>query len=197
MQEWEIHTVVYRINSTLNQSVTVVIEQPALPQHELYETPAPSEQAQGMARWAVPCGTNVETIFTVRYRRMLSRRESVQSFSMRQLQEFLRQRFLDDATYKGLEGVLAIYNDIQQHQERLRQLAQERDQIYKRQQQTQGSLGPLGRDGEEGKLRARYVAQLNELENRLNAITAEESRINTEIQKLDQQASTRLAALSR
>jgi hypothetical protein len=197
IQEWETQSVVYRILSTLRTSVDLTIEQPVPAHYTLYETLAPAEQAQGVARWSVACAPGAETSFTVRYRRMISRREQVRAYALNQLQEFVRQRFLDDATYKGLSDILATYNEIDQRQMRLRQIEQERNQIYKRQQQTQNSLGPLGRDGEEGKLRARYVVQLNELENGLNTLTNEENRINTEIRTLEQQVTTKLANLSR
>jgi hypothetical protein len=196
IQEWETQSVVYRILSTLRVSVDLTIEQPVPAHYTLYETLAPAEQAQGVARWSVACAPGAETSFTVRYRRMISRREQVRAYALNQLQEFVRQRFLDDATYKGLADILAIYNEIDQRQMRLRQIEQERNQIYKRQQQTQNSLGPLGRDGEEGKLRARYVVQLNDLENGLNTLTNEENRINTEIRTLEQQVTTELANLS-
>ncbi len=197
IQEWETQSVVYTILSTLQAPVDLTIEQTVPAHYTLYETPTPAEQAQGMARWTVACAPGTETAFTVRYRRMISRREQVRAYSLNQLQEFVRQRFLDENTYKGLSEILATYNEIDQRQARLRQIEQERNQLYKRQQQTQGSLGPLGRDGEEGKLRARYVAQLNELENTLNALTNEENRLNAEIRTLEQQVNNKLLGLSR
>lgn len=197
IQEWETQSVVYRILNTRAEPIDLTIEQPVPAHHALYETPDPAEQAQGMARWIVACAPGSETVFIVRYRRMTSRREQVRAYNMNQLQEFLRQHFLDETTYKGLSDILSTYSEIDQRQSRLRQIEQERNQLYKRQQQTQGSLGPLGRDGEEGKLRARYVGQLNELENALNQLTTEEIRLTSEIRQLEQQVTNRLLGLSR
>jgi uncharacterized small protein (DUF1192 family) len=71
-----------------------------------------------------------------------------------------------------------------------------RQAIYKQQQQIQGSLGPLGREGEEGALRSRYVATLGELENRLAALGSEEPRLSAENARLEQEANKQLAALA-
>jgi septal ring factor EnvC (AmiA/AmiB activator) len=175
----------------------VIVEQREPSGYEVFESQEPAERAQGLARWAVTCAPAAETTFRVKHRRMVSRREQVRSFNLKQLQEFLRGRFLDEPTYKALAQVLQIYATIAQHQARLRQIEQERQQIYKRQQQTQGSLGPLARDGEEGKLRSRYVQQLNDLENQLNRLTHEESGLQAEIARLEQEAAGQIARLSK
>ena len=56
--------------------------------------------------------------------------------------------------------------------QKLRGYERERKAAYKQQQQIQGSLAPLAREGEEGALRTRYVATLGGLEDRLAALEA-------------------------
>jgi hypothetical protein len=197
VEEWDVQSVTYLIQNTLVRPADLTIEQAEWSGYELFETAATTERAQGLARWKVTCAPGVETRHVVQYRQLTRRHEQVRSFSVRQLREYLQQKFLDDATFRGLEAVLAIYDEIAQKQQRQQQIEQERNQIYKRQQQTQGSLGPLGRDGEEGKLRGRYVQQLNDLENQLNALTAEEKRLSGEIERLEQQAASKIAALAK
>jgi hypothetical protein len=196
IQEWQVQLLTYRIQSTLDQPVSIVVEQPVPAGHELFETAAPREQAQGLARWEVACAPQTETLFTVRYRRMNSRREQVRGLTKTRLREYLRQKFLDEPTLRGLEDVLAVYAEIEQKQQRLSQIENERNQIYRRQQQIQASLGPIGRDGEEGRLRARYVQQLGEIENQLNAFSQEERNIQAEIEKLEQRALGKLRDLT-
>ena len=65
------------------------------------------------------------------------------------------------------------------------------------QQQIQGSLGPLGREGEEGALRSRYVATLGGLEDRLAKLAEEEQRLKDEIAQMEGEATQRLAALTK
>jgi hypothetical protein len=125
-----------------------------------------------------------------------SRWERVRGVTPTQLRGFLKNRYLDEATYAALAGVLELYGQIEAHGKRLQEIERERNAIYKQQQQIQGSLGPLGREGEEGALRARYVATLGELEDRLAALTGEEQRLNTENARLEQEANKRLTALA-
>jgi seryl-tRNA synthetase len=128
---------------------------------------------------------------------MNSRREQVRGFTKTRLRDYLQQKFLDEPTLRGLEDVLTVYAEIEQKQRRISQIETERNQIYRRQQQIQNSLGPIGRDGEEGRLRARYVQQLGEIENQLNAFSQEERNIQTEIEKLEQRALGKLRELTK
>ncbi len=197
LQEWNVVGLIYKIQSSLTEAVNVVIEAPEPPEYELFDTPTPTERAQQMSRWSVSCAPGSETVFSVRWRYMTSRREQIRGVGDSQLQDYLRNRFLDQATFNKLQDVLAQYRLISERQQRLQQIQTERQEIYQRQQQTQGSLGPLGREGDEGKLRGRYVALLEELENRLAALTNEERGIQTEIQAIEKRARDMLAVLSR
>jgi hypothetical protein len=196
-QEWDVHHTLYRIHSTLADAVDVMVEQ-ALPQgYTLVKTAAPAEQSQGMARWPVACPPGVETTFTTHQRTETTRWERVRGVTPQQLSEFLKNRYLDKATFKALSGVLEIYSQIEAHGQRLQEIERERNAIYRQQQQIQGSLGPLGREGEEGALRSRYVATLGELEDRLAALGSEEQRLSAENTRLEQEANTQLAALAK
>jgi uncharacterized small protein (DUF1192 family) len=132
----------------------------------------------------------------VRQRAKTSRREQVRGLSGTQLRDYLRGRFLDETTFRALAGVLQLYAQVSQAQQRLRQIEQGRQRIFQRQQQTQQSLTPLGREGDEGALRNRYVTLLGELENQLGALTEEEARLQAEITQLEAAASQVLAGLS-
>jgi hypothetical protein len=195
-QEWDVRHTRYRIHSTLPAAAEVTIEQALLQGYELTETDAPAEQAQGQARWPIACPPGAETSFVVHQRQETSRWERVRGVTSKQLRDFFKRRYLDEATYAALSGVLEIYGQIEAHNKRLAEIEQERSAIYRQQQQIQASLGPLGREGEEGALRSRYVATLGELEDRLAALTSEQQRLVAENERLEQEANARLAALA-
>jgi uncharacterized small protein (DUF1192 family) len=195
-QEWDVRHTRYHIHSTLPVGAELMIEQALLPNYELTETAAPAEQAQGLARWPVTCSPGAETTFVVHQRMETTRWERVRGVTPNQLNEFLKNRYLDKATFKALAGGLEIYGQIEAHNKRLQEIERERNATYKQQQQIQGSLGPLGREGEEGALRSRYVATLGELEDRLAALAAEQQRLVAENERLEQESNTRLAALA-
>lgn len=197
IQEWDVQEVQYHIHSTLRIPAEVLVEQAMLNGYELTETATPIEHVQGMARWSVICPPGAETAFTVKQRRELSRRERVRNLAAPQLREFLRRRYLDEATYQALEEVLAIYGQIAAHGRRIEEITKGRQGEYEQQRQIQGSLAPLGREGEEGALRSRYVAALGAIEDRLAELSAEERRLKEEIAQLEQAAAAALARASK
>ena len=107
VQEWDIQITTYRIHSTLSAPAEVTIEQTIMPNYSIADTPAPVEQAQGLARWPVSCAPNAETVFAVRKRTETSRWEQLRGMPGQQLHEYLRGRYLDEKTYKALTEVLA------------------------------------------------------------------------------------------
>jgi hypothetical protein len=197
IEEWEVASTTYHLLSALDQAADVLIEQGFPSDYELTGTPEPRERAQGYGRWPVACAPRAETSFTIQMRRKTYRREEVRATTPERLREYLRNRYLDQATFDGLSAVLSQYAEIAQRQERLRAIEQERQRLYQRQQQTQGSLTPLGRDGEEGALRARYVTLLGELEDRLGALATEEQQLQQEIARMEAAAAQALAQLGK
>ncbi len=192
MQEYDIRHTTYHITSTLTNAVDVMIEHVPRDGYELTETMEPQERSAGFVRWNVNCTGGARTVFEVHERKEQHRQEKVRNYTARQFQDYFRNRFLDEATLRALEEVLALYMQVEESRKRLAELSHERDGIYKQQRQIQGNLSPLTRDGEEGALRKRYVAELNRMEDRLKAIENEENRLKQRQEALEQQA---LAAL--
>ena len=197
IEEHDLIITSYDLSSTLDQMVEVTVEHARASAYELAETSAPHEESAGFARWRVPCAPQARITFVVSERRLVSRHEQVRSLSGAQLRDYLADKLLDAATVKALEGILALYRQVDEAQGKLRQTEQEREAIYKQQRQIQGNLQPLGREGDEGALRQRYVATLGQLEDRLAALAAEERATNEQIARLEEQAARRLKRLTK
>lgn len=195
IQEYDLQHTTYHLTSTLTKPVDVVIEHMLLNGYELTDTRDPTEQSASFVRWSVTCEPRARTIFAVHERKLQSRHEQVKSLNGKQLQSYLRKKWLDSATVEALEEVLQLYRQIDEIRQRLQEGANERKAIYQQQTQTRGNLGPLGREGEEGALRKRYVDELNRLEDRLLALSTEEQQLKEQITSLEQQIKTKLAAL--
>jgi hypothetical protein len=195
IEEYDISSRYYHLTSTLSKQVDVTIEHSYRSDYHLTETPEPLERTASFARWSVACAANARTTFEVHERKLTSRHESVRSLTGKKLQQYARNRFLDEATLHALEGVLDIYRQVNETQQRIGQIQRERESIYKQQKQIQGNLGPLARDGEEGKLRARYVAELNRLEDTLKNLDSEEQRLKQRTAELERQAQVQLKRL--
>jgi hypothetical protein len=183
-EEWDIRRTLYRVTSSLPDAVDIVIEHDMLPGYDLFDTPSPTEQAHNVARWTVRCPPGVETTFTVNQRHRVSRYEEVRKLSQRQIQQFFEETHLDKQTFAVLNRLLSLYEQIERHEDALKEIEAERQKIYERQKQTQANLTPLGREGSELELRQRYVTLLNELEDRLNELLAAEKTANDAIRRL-------------
>jgi hypothetical protein len=194
-QEYAVRQTTYEITSMLSNQVAIVVEHQRRPGHELVETDTPTEETSTTARWSVDCAPNARTTFVVRERKMETRHEHVRSVTASQLKGYLKNRFLDEPTIQGLQGVLQMYRKLDDTRENLRAIDKERDAIYKKQKQIQGNLAPLDSKGEEGVLRKRYVAELNQQEDRLAEIAKEEQTYKQQITAWEKEAMEQLAKL--
>ncbi|MCU0493367.1 MAG: hypothetical protein MUD01_17410 [Chloroflexaceae bacterium] len=187
IEEYDIQRTRYDLTSSLPKDSEVVIEHVTISGYDLVDTVEPAERNAESARWPVNCPANSRTVFTVSERRLTQRREEVRRLSGQRLQSLLKDGLLDAATAERLEAVLNLYQQISELQYQVQSLNQEREAIYTQQRQIQGNLGPLGRSGDEGALRTRYVTELNRLEDRLTSIGADEQRLKAQIAELEQQ----------
>jgi hypothetical protein len=191
-EEYDLRIRGYDLVSGLEAPAEVMIEQARLAHYDLADTRAPDEESVGFARWRVACPAHGRSSFVVTERRLVSRQEQVRSLSGARLRDLLRDGLIDAETATFLEGVLDLYRHIDEAQALLRQIDQEREGIYKQQRQIQGNLQPLGREGDEGALRQRYVATLGQLEDALAAAASSEEGLRRRIAQLEEQVAARL-----
>lgn len=197
LEEYELLNTAYHLTSSLDKPVEVTVEHGRLAGYELADTRAPDEESAGFARWRVACAAGARTVFTVTERRLVSRHEQVRGISGAFLRRLLEGGLIDRATAQAIEGVLALYRQAEEAGRQIQQLAQAREAVYKQQRQIQGNLGPLGREGEEGALRQRYVTTLGQLEDNLAALDAREAQLREEIARLEEQARQQLQQLAK
>ena len=195
-EEYDLRIRSYDLVSGLDRPAEVMIEQPRLAHYALADTRAPDEESAGFARWRVTCPTQARTKFAVTEQRLVSRQEQVRGLVGSRLKELMRGGLLDATVGKVLEGVLDLYRQIEVAQASLRQIEQEREAIYKQQRQIQGNLQPLGRDGDEGILRKRYVATLGQLEDSLTNVATREQDLRQTITRLEALVADRLAQIT-
>lgn len=197
IEEHDLAITSYELTSSLDHAAEVTVEHQCLPAYTVVGPRPPDEERAGLARWRVACAPQTRTSFSVTERRLVSRQEAVRSLSGAQLRAFLTGRLLDTATVLALGEVLKLYQQVDAAETQLHELDQQREAIFKQQRQIRGNLEPLGREGEEGALRQRYVAILGELEDRLSALAADETRLRETIARLEELAAKRLQKLAR
>lgn len=195
IEEFSILKTLYELTSGLERAVDVILEHPRMNNMELFDTLEPVEHDVANARWKVACAAGAKTEFAILERQRTSRYETVRNLDGERLKGFLKGKFLDEKTFKGLEGVLALYRQADAMGAQLEAIERERAEIFERQKQIQGNLAPLGRDGDEARLRARYVKELERMENRLNELEGDEKRVRTEVAQLEELATRAIGAL--
>lgn len=194
-EEHDLLTTSYHITSGIERAAQVTIEHVLRNGYALASPAEPDEESAGFVRWQVACAPQARTVFEVTERRLMSRHEQVRSLNAHQLQAFLRDRLLTAETVAALQEVLALYHQAQAAQNEIAKLERARDKLYRQQTQIQKNLAPLGREGDEGALRQRYVHTLGQLEDQLAASNAEEQRLQAELVRLEELAATRLQQL--
>jgi hypothetical protein len=197
IEEFSILKTSYELKNSLERTVDVILEHPRANNTEIFDTPDAIEENAKDARWKVPCAPATRTSFVVQERQRTSRYETVRSLDGDRLKSFLKDKFLEEKTFKGLEGALALYRQADAMGTQLEAITHERNEIFARQKQIQGNLNPLGRDGDEGKLRARYIKELERMENRLNELERDEKRVQQEVSQLEGLAARAIEALEK
>jgi hypothetical protein len=196
IQEYSVRCTTYEFENQTEKSVTITLEHDRWQGSEIFETPSIISETLEYVRWQIPLMVRGRKQFEVRERTLQTRFEEVRNLDGLQLQMYLENKFLDKKTHAALEHILTQYLNINTINQALNKLEQERNRIAKRQQQIQANLVSLGRETEEGKLRARLVKELGTLEDRLQAMQNEEDGMRKQIADLETLATELLAKLS-
>jgi hypothetical protein len=193
IEEWDVRTRRYQLNNSSAQALTVLVEHPRSVHYELFDTPAVREQTAEHLRFAVETPAHGEATLLVRERRLISRREELRRQSAQGLHDWLKADLLDARTHNRLAELLGLWEQIAAHERRLAEIEQERQKVYKAQEQARGNMGALGAAGKEGELRAAYVDKLQASERQLDALTGEEAKLKAEIARLQADVATRVS----
>jgi hypothetical protein len=196
IQEYSVRTTTYELENQTEKAVTVTLEHNRWQGSDVFETPGSITETLEFTRWQITLTTRTRKQFEVRERTLQTRFEEVRNLDGAQLQMYLEHKFLDKKTHAALEHILTQYLSINTINQNLNKLEQERERIARRQQQIQANLVSLGRESEEGKLRARLVNELGTLEDRLQTMQNEEDGLRKTIAELETRATQMLAKLS-
>ena len=196
IEEWDVRTRRYQLNNSSAAALTVLVEHPRSSQYELVDAPAVREQTAEHLRFAVQAPARGEAALLVRERRLVSRREEIRRQSAQGLSDYLKAGLLDARTHNRLAELLSLWEQIAAHERRLAEIEQERQKVYKAQEQVRGNMGALGAAGKEGELRAAYVDKLHASEQQLEALAGDETRLKAEIARLQAEVTTRVSQIS-
>jgi hypothetical protein len=195
IEEWDVRWREFQLNNTTSNEMVVLIEHPRSAHYDPFDTPEPQERTDEHLRYRAEVPARGEAKLRVQERRLLSRREELRRQSYRNLQRFLAERLLDREAYEQVAELLGLWEQIGDNENRLKETEQERHKTYEAQKQIQGNMGALSTTGKEGALRARYVEELENSQNRLKALDETEAALRAQIEQLKREIESRLKAL--
>ncbi len=165
-----VQRVIYRLQNNLTEPRTIVVEHERDPNAELSQTPPPASTTADSYRWPVPCPPHEATTFTVTERRFVWESREVLDPAYGRLQNLIAGGWLEGSTLDVVNRLLGLQSAIARNIEEIEQLRMERDDIYAHEEQLRNNMAALQSAGEEGNLRKRVVAQLEQAEQRLSEI---------------------------
>jgi hypothetical protein len=184
LQHYNIRQIRYRTDNRTPGDKTILIERPVDSYFTPFDTPDPEEKTLDTYRYKVTAPAGKITTFTVRERFLRAQRQELRQLTHRGLQQYFDDKFLDSHTYKELKSVLDKVAEVTELEKSIRHRENRRKEIYSSQDQIRKKMEVLSSEGEEGRLRGRYVKQLTGQEEELTEI---ETAITAARQDIEQQ----------
>ncbi len=193
--QYNIRRTTYRVDNRTPQPKTVLLERSPGGHYTVFDTPEPVEKTLDSHRYQVKAPPGKIAKFTVQERYLRGRREELRKLSYRGLQKYFKDKFLDERTYAGLKALLDAWAKISRLEKSIAKQEKGRAKIYKAQEQAQKNMAVLSNQGEEGRLRGRYVQQLAQSEEQLADIDQTVARTQAEIEQKQAQVEKMIANL--
>lgn len=180
----------YTIENTTAKDLAITIEAALRQDWKLVDTPTPIAETATERRWQVDAPKRRKVEFVRQERIGQSNFLAIQNLRYQHLQEFIKQRWLDDATIRELQSLLENLDAIQNAQAEIKQLTAEREAIYKEQEQLRANLGALQVLGPEADLRNRMLTQLATSQDRLDVIAQRLQTLKQQIEAAEAKTAT-------
>ncbi|UJR78402.1 DUF4139 domain-containing protein [Sandaracinus amylolyticus] len=186
---------VLRADSDHDEEVEVVFELPKRNERRLADDneAKPFEETASWRRFRakVPPRSHVELeVVEVGHG---SRRFEYASLSPAQLSEWLRAGVLEGPLASSLSEIVSAWAEASAHDARAQQLEQQRAQVQQGQSKISEQLQVLREGGAEGELRLRYVRELGQAQDRVNALDQEAASARSAAEAARKRAEARLA----
>jgi hypothetical protein len=193
---YDIRRTTYQIDNRTAQPKSILIEHPLDNRYTIFDTPDPAEKTLETYRYQVKAPPGKITEFTVQERLLHLRREELRKLSYRNLQQYFADKFLDKRAYEGLKALLDAWAELNRLEKVIAEQEERRAKIYQAQEQAHKNMAVLSNDGEEGKLRGRYVKQLSQSEEELAQIDRVVAQTQTEVEQKQAEVEQMMAELA-
>ncbi len=188
-------TRVYRIKNNDDSNRDLLIEHPLRNGWILKSPSSFEEKSSDFYRFKVKAAGQASIRFAVSEERILSRRVSLDAITENEVKLWITGADPGDAIGTKLAPLMSVVRDIDAFRKRISSLESEKDGIYRSQDRVRQNLSSLGASPSEAGLRQRYVSQLEEQENRLDALEGNLKQEHEGLEQLRRKLSGMIASI--
>jgi hypothetical protein len=196
---YELEYQTYLINNKTGHPLDFYLEHRFKPRWELVDTPEPLERTEHFYRFRFEVPSNKTKTFTVTECFEYETTYVLANTSRENLQFWLEKKYIDKKTFRNLESIVQLTEQISQLQQQIKAKEIAIQAIFKNQERLRHNLQALGNTEDERSLRERYINQLNDEEDKLfqyqddiEKFTAQKSsmanNLNLQLKSIDYQA---------
>ncbi|NTX09807.1 hypothetical protein HUA76_03320 [Myxococcus sp. CA056] len=186
----------YLVRNKAQRPQVLFVEHPRSGWELEKDMPAPAETTDGFWRFKRDLAPGSQDELVVSERTRGHRQYSISSAGPDEVAFFLSQRYVDAKMADALREVIAIRERVAALTRDEQQLTAERAQLFKDQERIRANIESLKSGVSQRELAERFVAKLNEQEDRLEAITRELERLAKERQAAQEELNRRVQSLS-
>jgi hypothetical protein len=172
----------YTIRNEDTHARTVIIEHARRPDYKLAAGLEPAETTAGMYRFRVEVPSKKTETFVVKEVRPIETRYAINNLTDDQITLFVRQKTVNPEIEQALRRIVAQKNVVAGFDRELQARAAETKRIFDDQQRLRENMKALKGSAEEKTLLQRYTKELDDQENRLDAIRKETAQLEQQRQ---------------
>lgn len=192
----QVQQTTYHFNNKSSEEQIVTLEHPREGKAwKLFGPTEPKEVTENYWRFRFPIGPREVTKYVVRQRQTLHSSFALSQVNDEQLGFWLEQKYLDRRTADLLRDILAKRQEIAGVEAQIQALEKERGAIHADQKRIRENLQALGDRSSEKDLRERFVRNLNQQEDRLEAIEKELQKLSKQRDRLREEMDKQLGKI--
>jgi hypothetical protein len=173
---------VYNLNNVEDRDKSVVIQHPFRADWKLVNTPKPMEQTAQLYRFEVPLAANKQTEFKVTEERPGSTTITITEANPDTILFYARQKYVTAEAKAFLEKVAKLQGEIAELNRQSQELERQKTEIAQSQNRVRQNMQALGGTEQERALRARYVKDFEDQENKFGDASAKQEALKTQVE---------------
>jgi hypothetical protein len=186
----------YLVRNKATRPQVLYVEHPRTGWELTKDTPEPAETTDGFWRFKRELAPSAQEELVVSERARSQRQYLISNVGLDEVTYFVSSRYIDRQVADALREVVALRERVTVLVQDEQRLATERSQLFTDQERIRSNIESLKSGASQRELAERFVAKLNEQEDRLEAIAREQERVVKERQVAQEQLNRRVQALS-